>query len=227
MMKRLQKEITRLQQQLKVEQQKNDLLNCKQLENQISEREKQFLYSSNVTSHRVFDPNRRKTWCSYSSMSTEKVDDKFKSSIPQIVKSEALMKPPRSQNYLDLPPPAFFMRSGDEGKSEEDAGSDKTLSPSNSEASFQVMTPETFKNRLSNDSPDIRNYNSKENLMKRIKYLETEIAESKDFKQVELISVQKDLREKETIIQTLEKSNFDLQTSLMEKVDLLDAAEKR
>jgi hypothetical protein len=220
MTKRLQKEISRLQDQLEQERQNNQLLKVKQLEDKIFERERQFLHSKNSSFLSENDVNRRRTWsCSVS----EKENTKPKSSIPQLMKTAA--KPSKLQNNYLEPPPRFF-RNSDERNSDDGTGSEKTLSPEHSEKSFQFKTPESFKGRISFDSPDVRDL-LKENQAVRILHLEKENLDLKNYKTVEWICAERELKECQVRVKTLEENNLELQKNLIEKADLLEAAEER
>lgn len=169
MMKRLQKEISRLEQQLQIEKSKNSEIQVHQIKNQIMLRQSQFLHSQSISVTQIEDKNRRRTWCP-SSTST---DETAKSCIPQPSKKQ-------SSNYLMPPPPPFVM-SGDirsrkttlpvteyyesiddeEFVPGEDCVLERTLSPAGSELNLNmIQTPKSLCGRLSVESPDIRRFNS-------------------------------------------------------------------
>lgn len=175
MMKRLQKEISRLQQQLKNEQSKNSDIKIFQIQKQITERENQFLHSNNVNYLQSEDKNRRRTWCA-------PLTDNVKSNIPPVTKKH-------SDNFLMPPPPPFLfsdprsqrktsspilwnesMLDDEDFVPGEDCVLERTLSPAGSEVALNnIHTPKFLRGRRSAsvESPDPRRFNSPTQWKKR------------------------------------------------------------
>lgn len=93
MMKRLEREIKRLQEQLKSEQNKNSNIKTLQLQNEITMRANQIINSQNYIK---FDKSRRRTWCP--------------SATSSISKPIIYIEPTAADTHLMPPPPPFLAR---------------------------------------------------------------------------------------------------------------------
>ncbi|XP_062543053.1 uncharacterized protein LOC134210790 [Armigeres subalbatus] len=93
MMKRLEREIKRLQEQLKSEQNKNSNIKTLQLQNEITMRANQIINSQNYIK---FDKSRRRTWCP--------------SATSSISKPIVYVEPSQADSHLMPPPPPFLAR---------------------------------------------------------------------------------------------------------------------
>ncbi|XP_062541195.1 LOW QUALITY PROTEIN: uncharacterized protein LOC134209220 [Armigeres subalbatus] len=93
MMKRLEREIKRLQEQLKSEQNKNSNIKTLQLQNEITMRANQIINSQNYIK---FDKSRRRTWCP--------------SATSSISKPIVYVEPSQADSHLMPPPPPLLAR---------------------------------------------------------------------------------------------------------------------
>lgn len=191
MMKRLEKEISRLRVQLSTEQAKNSSFPSTDIEKKIADRVNQFLHSHNVNNtapiSRTDDHCRRRTWCPTSTIPVRT------SMIPTIT-----MAPPAPPSSLPLrrTTSSKLLVTNSEWYDDEEFSPgeefnlDRTLSPLGSKDDLNLInlirTPRSFRPRRSSlESPNLKFLGTSENLKARCDYLQLELEELNDFKKLE------------------------------------------
>ncbi|CAO1329328.1 unnamed protein product [Diamesa hyperborea] len=191
MMKRLEKEISRLRLQLSTQETKISAFQTNDIEKKIADRVNQFLHSHNVNNSapvsRTDDYSRRRTWCPTSTIPVKA------SLIPKIT-----MAPPPQ-------PPSLSLRrttsskllaitnewlDDEEFSPGEDFNLDRTLSPLGSKDDLNlnnlIRTPRSFRPRRSSlETPNPKLLGTSENLKARCDFLQLELDELNDFTKLE------------------------------------------
>ena len=191
MMKRLEKEISRLRSQLISEQTKNSECLTTDIEKKIALRLNQFLHSHNVNNFeaigRIDDKCRRRTWCQTSTIPVRTI------TFPKVI-----IAPPSLPSSLPLrrtTSPKLLICDNEWLDNEiftpgEEFNLDKTLSPLGSKDDLNLVnlirTPCFIRPRRSSlESPNPKLLETKDNLKARCNYLQLELEELNDFKKLE------------------------------------------
>lgn len=170
-MRRMEREIVNLKNQLEKERMRNSEANMKeelvkQLMEKIELRETQFLQSHNITTAKSNEVARRRTWCS-------SMDPSIKIALPPHREYQPVIPA-----FFNLPSENQFEENLEDESfhSADDVNLDRTLSPGGRNTEFltaMIKTPRDMKKFRENlNSPDVQNFESSEELQVRIKLLE-------------------------------------------------------